>query len=269
MSRFNYPPPEPALDKFQVATCRFIDTVHGYLAGNHLATTVDNTRAVCELLSGLAADLKKRGLIPKGLSLVYKFELDPDQEPDIFDLPAIELRKKARAGSNFSKHADRDADKTFSYHFRSGIDMLIFNMAQDYEILHCALIRHGLLDRSSEHLYPIQRSLLVDFNYYRDIYHPAYLNSQSHHDAGLTPSENLLLQFFDINNRMEDKEDVEVPAGAVAAILLRKQGIFVEKEKLPEVAQQIRSLGIWPVTTQTNAKLIRRAETTPTAKPEV
>lgn len=86
------------LDKMQVASVRLADTIYGFFSGNHPATTIDNARAVSEVLSGVKRYLHKNKTIN---DTELEFEDKGDGFMDAF-----------RRTSNFTKHADRDTDHT-------------------------------------------------------------------------------------------------------------------------------------------------------------
>jgi hypothetical protein len=232
------------LDKFQVLTARFIDTMHGHLAGNHPATTVDNARAVCELMSGLAQHLQRKNLIPSDLNLIYKYTLPKDEEPSRLDQLSVKIRKEARASSNFAKHADRDANQTHS--FDGAHHMLVYNMVQDYEILHCAMLEQQLINHEDEKLYPVKAPFLMDFHKYRRLFHPFYSS------VGEEISDSSLGILLKIELR-EDTRECHVPAGTAACIFSKNNSLLIlSKEKM---AERMRELEIWPVQAETNARM--------------
>lgn len=247
----NNPVQRPELDKFQVITARFIDTLYGHLSGNHPATSIDNARAVCELMSGLTEYLKKSDLLPRDISLIYSLKTPPDDEQDIQALLTIEMYQGSRTRSNFAKHADRDAGSTLSFNSGFSIQHLMFNMAHDYETLHCALIRQGLLNHENERLYPIKNSFLINLYGYKNIFHPYYASGQEE------PSDETILgSILRIPFRMQLQDDdgeCHVPAGAAARIIAEEYGSMMRADK--QVAEKIKELGVWPVDTQTNASM--------------
>ncbi len=85
---------DPDLDKLQIVTVRLADTIHGFFAGNHPATTIDNARAISELTKGIRNFFYKQGKI-KDTPLEYEKS----------------YTLKFKRLSNFVKHADRDAHR--------------------------------------------------------------------------------------------------------------------------------------------------------------
>lgn len=249
------PPPRDELDKFQVTTARFIDTLHGYLNGNHAVTTIDNARATCELISHLAKYFQAQSLIPSDLKLVYKFHVNEGQEPERHELLAINIRKGARASSNFSKHADRDPNKTRAYDDNFQLEMLLFNMIQDYEALHCALITNNLLDLEKEKLYKIKNAWLLELNHYKNIFHPYYASSPEE-----TAYDPIVASFLKVALQMNltDKQgECMVPAAAAACAITRAFSFFSINYNHEKGAEEIKQLGIHPVNTQTNSRIRR------------
>ena len=245
------------LDKFQVTTCRLIDTIHGYFLGNHPATTIDNARAVCELISGLTKYLQKKGFIPRDFKLIYNIEADPnDSNACNYALSHVEMFNSSKAGSNYAKHSDRDADKTFLYENDYKLAHLLHAMVCDYGKLHLALIRSGRLDLHNEILYPVN---LSDFsNYggeYKELYIQEYFyrNPQPSLEAFLTQCS---LSYVFAEN-LFSKEIINIPAAAVACMYFNKECFktnFNGKAR-QTVAEEIRGIGIWPVETSANAKM--------------
>lgn len=239
------------LDKFQVATCRLIDTLYGFFAGNHDATTYDNARAVCELVSGLTNYLQENGKLDEELSLLYNLKAGTCSTPleqrtlkEERTLITVDMLKSSRTSSNFSKHADRDADKKISY---NGVELVhfLYNMATDYMRLHRALIDAALLDHNQERLFPVKREHLY-FNgnefltFYDDIYSEepsSELSSLSSVSGAFKPNED---------------EYIGIPASiAVSIIFFEKNHYRYTPEMRMQVASEIKDLGIWPVETTT------------------
>ena len=59
------------LDKLQIASIRLSDTIYNFFSGTaHPVTIIDNARAVCEILSDIAKNFQKLGLIDE-VSLMF------------------------------------------------------------------------------------------------------------------------------------------------------------------------------------------------------
>ena len=84
------------LDKMQIASVRLADTLYGFFSGNHPATTIDNARAVSEVLKGIKCYLHSENEID---DTYLEFE---DRDP---------FTHKFKLLSNFTKHSDRDTSK--------------------------------------------------------------------------------------------------------------------------------------------------------------
>ncbi|MGH1455767.1 MAG: hypothetical protein ACRBDI_03210 [Alphaproteobacteria bacterium] len=251
------------LDKFQLATTRFIDTLHAHFSGYSSVTIIDNIRATCELMFGITEHLKKSGHLPSDISLVYSRKYNADEEQDPITSATSEMYQNSRKRSNFSKHADRDAFKTLSYDPFIDVDHFIFNMTVDYETLHCALMKHGLLDNSNEKLYTIKSSLLNSMGKYRDIYYSQY-DVPNQGEASSDPMMDFQLRLLHAFELRGQKIECSVPAGVAACAIFRKDKSYFKKE---HGAKKFEELGIWPVDTQTSARftkeIVLRPENTP------
>ncbi len=257
--------PPKELDKFQIATARFIDTVHGHFCGNHPVTTIDNARATCELIHGIAEHLKKKNRIPSDTYIIYDRKNYTNDETCTQTRLTGEMYKDSQKRSNFAKHADRDAHKTLSYNSDFDTEHLFFNMAVDYETLHSALIENGLLDTSNEKLYPIEYEDLDKLDKYKYIYAP-------HLTKPLEPKEeeNLSLQalFSQLQSTLKDKKEPDtymMPDAALMCTFVKFgcHNIFNPKLK----AEKIRELGIWPVDMDTNASMTQTITPAPKNTP--
>lgn len=235
------------LDKFQIATARFIDTVHGHLCGNHPATSIDNARATCELMSGIAQHLKRKGLLPSDISLLYSRENATDEEPSDVTRLTDEMYKLSRKRSNCSKHADKDAHRTLSYDPNVGLDHLLFNMAIDYERLHSALIKNNLLETANENLYPVEQSLLSDVYEYQQIY-----RQKKHRREPWDTIEKGCLKTQFATDPSHNENQCMVSAGAATCIIFCNDDRIFHGKKL---AKTLRELGVWPVDVQKNASI--------------
>ena len=247
------------LDKFQIATVRFIDTLHGHLCGNHSITTIDNARATCELIKGITQHLKKKGIISTDISLLYTHTHSTDgtdEEPCTESRLTDEMYKISRKRSNFSKHADKDAQKTLSYNTANAafdLDHLLFNMTIDYEMLHSTLITQGLLDTKNEQLYPVQQSALNEFYRYRQIYHPGDKKPPRHEKSSRNFMKDLYLKMQFANEIAQHGNQCMVPAGVAACIIHRSFENRILNTKVR--AEKLRELGVWPVDVQKNASI--------------
>ncbi len=95
------------LDKLQIATVRLADTIHGFFAGNRPITTIDNARAISELIRGVAEHLHKKGLIESVPFMLSEAKAaNPEYERVI---------KKTNRQSNFGKHSNKDPNCTGEY----------------------------------------------------------------------------------------------------------------------------------------------------------
>lgn len=241
------------LDKFQLATNRFIDTLHAYLSGYSPATIIDNVRATCEVMNGIIEHLKNKQLLPSDISLTYSRKTSPEEEPNDITTLTDDMYKSSRIRSNFAKHADRDALKTLSYDTFLNVDHFIFNMTVDYEIFHCALMNQGLLDRSNEELYPIKSTLLNGFYKYKEIYYQQY-DVPGHGKASSNPMIDFQLRLQRAIELYRNDEECLVPAGTAACAIFRDDEHYFNPKYR---AQQFKELGFWPVDTQTNARFTK------------
>lgn len=264
----NASPPRQELDKFQAATIKLIDTLHGYFLGNHAISIIDDARSICELISGFTKHLKDQGKIDPNLELIYNLKSKPGDQ-NLSPLKrkqkklTIAMRLASQKRSNYAKHADKDADKTLSYDRGLDILHLLYSMVGDYALLHSELIQKGLLDQSQEKLYPIKRSLLWDHGYqYRSIY---YFSNQNHWQPKLEDSTSGIFKIFKFSSSSVQEfppppqGDIHVPAAAAACILFYRSAFGTESDLARKriVAQEMEDLGIFPVNEQTNARVKR------------
>lgn len=126
---------EAYLDKMQIASVRLADTIYGFFSGNHPATTIDNARAVSELLSGVKQHLHKNKAIDNT-------ELEFEDKGDLF---LDEFKRK----SNFVKHADRDSDKLARMSEKSSY-VALRTTIMDYRSLLGELIDKGMVVPDTE-----------------------------------------------------------------------------------------------------------------------
>ncbi|MGH1398491.1 MAG: hypothetical protein ACRBCT_04680 [Alphaproteobacteria bacterium] len=247
--------PDTELDRFQIATIRLIDTIHGYFAGDHAVTLFDNARAACEVISGFTKALQQRGgLLPQDIPLIYKSDKEIGEDADKHTLISAEMHKVSRQRSNASKHANKDARKVYSYSDTMNLSHLMFSMVQDYETLHCALLKAGLLDTDTERLYPIKRAWLVtNARQYRNIYHSAYSGSNAAIDDGSIASTLTKL------NYQFDEQEINVPAATVACLLFHREGMMrpYDYEANNPVLETMSKLRIWPISISTHARAVR------------
>lgn len=89
------------LDKLQIASYRLTDTIRGHFHGDHPVSTIDNARAIGELIRDMNRTYTRNGLIKK-----IKLFTDPIQ----VEQADTQINKQHRLLSNFAKHADKDND---------------------------------------------------------------------------------------------------------------------------------------------------------------
>lgn len=128
------------MDKFQIASVRTCDTIYGYFAGNHHATTIDNARATSELLKGIRNYAVKEQLIPET-------PLFNDTDSSIRNIDHGHPYSIARLLSNFAKHADRDTNAAApNYNNNYVVFSSLLPLSHDYVTLFTELHAKGLLD---------------------------------------------------------------------------------------------------------------------------
>ena len=132
------------LDKFQLATIRLGDAIFGFFAGQHSLTVIDDIRGTRELIKGVSALYANKGLID---------EINYDDNKNT-------LIQFIRLGSNFAKHAHKDADRAMPY--SDEVRVLGLNQAvREYLELFDALEGGGFLDNFGTNS-PIRTRLLAE-----------------------------------------------------------------------------------------------------------
>lgn len=126
------------MDKIEIAEARLQDTICGYFAGNHATTTIDNARAVTNIMRGVRDYCAKNKLMPR-----IRLLSDNNHPNEVIRIGHSRIRNL----SNFAKHAERgdDAIRTSSYSKNDGT-LALFNACVDFSNLMGAMCEHGLVD---------------------------------------------------------------------------------------------------------------------------
>lgn len=246
------------LDKFQVINSRFIDTIHGYFAGNHITTTIDNARAVCSLMADFATHLERKGHLPNDFELTFDSRAS-DQDP----------HKRVKQASNFAKHAQNDAHKTFWYGNSVEVQIFMGTMIKDYETLHCTLMTTNLLETRFEQLHKVDASILSRISPYHSLYDPYEKTLREAKPVGHTEEGRPCYQFSIEQEKQMTGKHAYMPAAVIAHQLFEKWSIHARLNNTEESitsmrknAKEMESLGIWPVNIKANAMMTRNPEIT-------
>ena len=120
------------LDKLQIASVRLADTIHGFFAGNHTATTIDNARAVSVVTKNIKDALVRSGII-QNTPLLYEGFIELSGQ--MTQVPhADQINSRYRLLSNFVKHADKDAHNKTEFSVLMSLYPL-FCACMDYDTL--------------------------------------------------------------------------------------------------------------------------------------
>lgn len=234
----------------QIASVRLADTIYGFFSGNHPATTIDNARAVSEVLSGVKRHLHKNKAIDNT-------ELEFEDKDDLF---LDEFKRK----SNFTKHADRDSDRIARMSEKSSYVALRVTI-MDYRSLLNELMDKGMVvpDEEDGHWrhteYGSGNSTLVLCNLFDlwDIDGFGLDIAMEHQDEAFF---SLLEKTLDPNSKDRRDEDLALLTGRMSKVLFETQERRVSnsdlavKRRWRDVADDLM---LWPVSHSGGLKLAR------------
>ncbi len=118
------------LDKLQIASARLGDAIYGFFSGNHPSTTIDNCRDVSDILKGVKHYMQKK---EQAHTPFLEYE-----END-------EITARFRKLANFSKHAQKDANRLANTDEKTAY-LALQDTICDYRTIITSFTESGVID---------------------------------------------------------------------------------------------------------------------------